>query len=144
MYGLLDVAVSGMIAERARMEIATANIANVGAIAFGADGEPVPFQRRIALFAPGDPGASTPAGRGLGVHLAGIALDQTPPQLKEYDPASPNAYKTGPNKGWIPTSNVSPIVEQVNSLEAQRAYEACEVAAETTKSMMAQALRLIA
>ena len=132
MYGSLDVAVSGMIAQRTRMEVATANIANIGACTFGANGEPEAFQKRIVLFAPGDPGAQTTDGRAMGVHVAGIALDDTPAGPGEYDPSSPYAFKSGPNKGRVPASNVNPIVEQVNLLDAQRAYEANEVAAETT------------
>jgi len=44
----------------------------------------------------------------------------------------------------VPQPNVNPVVEQINALEASRAYEANVVAAEATKSMMAQALRLLA
>jgi flagellar basal body rod protein FlgC len=39
---------------------------------------------------------------------------------------------------------VKPVMEQINAMDAQRAYEANVVAAEATKAMMAQALRLIA
>lgn len=144
MYGALDVAVSGMIAQRQRMEVATANLTNAGAYKFGAGGEPIPYQRRIALLAPGDPSAETRAGQCMGVHLAGIGIDQSPPELRDYDPGNPHAYKSGPNKGWVPVSSINPLIEQANFLEAQRAYEASEVAAENTKTMMAQALRLLA
>ena len=144
MYGSLDVAVSGMVAQRTRMEVATANIANIGAYTFGPNGEPEAFQKRIVLFAPGDPAAETADGRARGVHVAGIAMVQMPAEPREYDPSSPYAFKSGPRKGWVPASNVSPIVEQINLMDAQRAYEANEVAAETTKTMMAQALRLLA
>jgi flagellar basal body rod protein FlgC len=41
-------------------------------------------------------------------------------------------------------SGHQPAVEQINAMTAARAYEANVVAAETTKTMMAQALRLIA
>jgi len=80
----------------------------------------------------------------MGVHLVGIGIDQSPPELREYDPGNPHAYKSGPNKGWVPVSSINPLIEQANFLEAQRAYEASEVAAENTKTMMAQALRLLA
>jgi flagellar basal body rod protein FlgC len=36
------------------------------------------------------------------------------------------------------------VIEQVNAMQAQRAYEANAVAAEATKQMLQQALRLLA
>jgi flagellar basal-body rod protein FlgC len=142
-YGSLDIAVSGMIAQRTRMEVITANIVNQDAI-LDSRGQVNPYRRREIYFAPGDPSSRTAAGRALGVHVAGIGLDPTPAQPKTYDPTHPYAYKDGPYKGYVPTTNVNPIVERINFMEAQRAYEASEVAAETTKTMMAQALRLLA
>jgi len=143
MYGALDVAVSGMIAQRTRLDVITANVVNKDAI-LDSKNEVNPYRRRITMFAPGDPSAKTPAGRQLGVHVSEIALDPTPFQPRDYDPTSPYAYKDGPYKGYIAGTNINPVVEQVDSLEAGRAYEACAVAAETVKSMMAQGLRLLA
>jgi flagellar basal-body rod protein FlgC len=143
MYGALDIAVSGMIAQRTRFDVITANIANQDAI-LDSKGQVNPYRRREVFFAPGDPSAGTARGRAMGVHVAEIGLDPTPFQPRVFDPSSPLAYKDGPNKGWIAGTNISPVVEQINSLEAQRAYEANVMAAETTKSMMAQGLRLLA
>ena len=138
MYGALDIAVSGMIAQRTRYDVTTANIVNQNAI-LDAKGEVNPFQRRITMFAPGDPSAATHEGRRMGVHVAQIGLDQTPfPRV--YNPSSPYADKDG----YVPGTNINPVVEQVDALEAGRAYEACAMAAETTKTMMAQGLRLLA
>jgi len=143
MYGALDVSVSGMIAQRTRVEVITANIANQNAV-LDSKGQVNPYRRREVFFAPGDPTAKTAHGRAFGVHVAEIGLDPTPLQPKEYDPTSPLAYKEGPYKGYIAGTNINPVIEQVNSMEAQRAYEANVIAAETTKTMMAQGLRLIA
>ncbi len=143
MYGTLDIAVSGMIAQRTRMDVITANLVNKDAI-LDSNLQVNPYRRRMAMFAPGDPTAKTPEGRRLGVHVAEIALDQTPFHAGAYDPSSPYAYKDGPNRGHLPGTNIDPVVEQVDSLEAGRAYEACAMAAETAKTMMAQGLRLIA
>ena len=41
-------------------------------------------------------------------------------------------------------TNVNTVVEQINAVEASRAYEANVAAAEAIKQMTAQALRLIA
>jgi flagellar basal-body rod protein FlgC len=143
MYGSLDIAVSGMIAQRTRLEVVAANIANQDAILDG-KGQVNPYRRREVFFAPGDPSAGTARGRALGVHVSAVTLDQAPLGVGAYDPGSPYAYTSGVNKGHLAKTNVNPVIEQINAMEAGRAYEANVMAAETTKSMMAQGLRLLA
>lgn len=143
MYGALDISTSGMIAQRTRLEVIAANIANQNTL-LDSQGNVRPYQRRIAQFAPGDPAAKLGTGRAMGVHVAEIGLDPTPPQPREYDPSSPYAYTDGPYKGYIAATNINPVVEQINAIEAARAYEANVAAAEAIKQMTAQALRLIA
>ena len=142
MYGALDIAVSGMIAQRTRLDVITANIANHDAILDSA-GNVNPYRRRAAFFSPGDPRATTPDGRRLGVHVAEIHVNQGPPRLRP-NPSSPYAYKDGPHAGYEPVPDVDLVMERVDEMSALRAYEASVVAAETTKTMMAQGLRLIA
>jgi flagellar basal-body rod protein FlgC len=141
MYGLLDIPTSGMIAQRTRMEVISANIAHKDTIV-DSQGRVNPYRRQWAAFAPGDPTASTSEGRRMGVHVAQIESSSGPPRLK-FDPTNPYAYKTGPNAGYVPMPDVDPVTEQINAMEAMRAYEANVVAAEGAKTMMAQALRLI-
>ncbi len=143
MYGSLDISTSGMIAQRTRLQVIAANIANRNAILDSA-GNVDPYRRRIIGLAPGDPTATTPEGRAMGVHVAAIDLDSSPLQMASYDPENPHAYKSGPNAGYVPGTNVNPVWEQVNAMEASRAYEANVVAAEAAKTMMGQALRLLA
>lgn len=142
MYGALDISTSGMIAQRTRLTSISANIANRGAI-IDADGNVNPYRRRMVHFAPGDPTAKTAEGRKLGVHVQSIEIDSAPFNMV-WDPDNQNAYQSGPNKGYVPQTNINPVVEQINALEASRAYEANVVAAEATKTMIAQALRLLA
>jgi flagellar basal-body rod protein FlgC len=143
MYGSLDISTSGMIAQRVRLTAIASNIANRGTI-LDEQGRINPYRARYVMLAPGDPSARTPAGRKLGVHVAQIALDPTPARPREYNPDSPFAYKDGPWAGYVAETNVNPVIEQVNALEAGRAYEANVAAAEATKQMLAQALRLLA
>jgi flagellar basal-body rod protein FlgC len=142
MYGSLDISVSGMIAQRTRLNTIAANLANQNTI-LDANGEPNPYQRRATIFVPGDPDASSNTGRNLGVHVAEITLDDAPFR-KKYEPGSPYAKPDGhPDAGYVYYPNVDPVTEQVNAMEAQRAYQANVIAAEAAKSLMAQALRLI-
>jgi flagellar basal-body rod protein FlgC len=142
MYGSLDVAVSGMIAQRTRLNVITANIVNHDAI-LDANGQVNPYRRRAAMFAPGDPSAQTAEGRQLGVHVAEIEVNDGPPRLR-YNPSSPYAFKDGPQAGYEPVPDIDLVTERVDELAALRAYEACVVAAETTKTILAQGLRLLA
>jgi flagellar basal-body rod protein FlgC len=142
MYGVLDVAVSGMIAQRTRLDVIAANVANSDAI-LDSSGKVNPYRRRAVFFAPGDPTATTAEGRALGVHVADIRANGGPPRLR-HNPSSPYAYKDGPNAGYEPVPDVDLVMERVDEMSALRAYEASVVAAETTKTMLAQGLRLIA
>jgi flagellar basal-body rod protein FlgC len=142
MYGALDISTGGMIAQRVRIEAIASNIANQHTILDSA-GNVNPYRARIVHFAPGDPSARTAEGRKLGVHVAKIEIDDSPPDLR-WDPTNPFAYKDGPRAGYVPSPNVNVVYEQINAMEAARAYEANVAAAEATKAMMAQALRLVA
>lgn len=142
MYGLLDISTSGMIAQRTRAETIAANIANRNTI-LDDRGNVNPYRRRQVHFAVGNPGATTERGRSLGVHVAEIEVDQSPFNLR-WDPSHPYAYKSGPSAGYVPEPNVNSAVEQINMLEASRAYEANIAAAEASKTMMNQMIRLLA
>lgn len=143
MYGSLDISVSGMIAQRIRMDTIAANLANRDTVA-DSQGRAGPFRRKIAAFVAGDPNGRTQASRELGVHIGAIAEDQAPFR-KVYEPTSPFARPAGdPDEGYVDYPNIDPVLEQVNAVEAMRSYEANAAAAEATKTMLAQALRLIA
>ena len=138
MYGSLDISVGGMIAQRTRMAVIQANIANANSLE-DAEGNFSPYLRRAAMFSPGDPSARTAEGREMGVHIAEIQIDKNA-LIKKYDPGHPYADK----EGYLSVPDINPVVEQINAMEASRAYEANVVAAETTKAMMNAALRLLA
>lgn len=142
MFGILDISVSGMIAQRTRQAAIAANYANKDVIV-DSNGTPEPYRARFVMFAPGDPASTSPTGRSLGVHVSEIAVDESPVSYK-WDPGHPMAIKEGPLKDYVPQPNVNPVVEQINMLEASRAYEANVAAAEATKSMVAQSLRMLA
>ena len=138
MWGSLDIPTSGMVAQRIRLETITSNIANAGAI-LDAKGNYNPYRRRAAEFAAGDPGSSTRTGRELGVHVSEISIDMGALRA-QFDPSSPYADKSG----YVMVPDINPITENVNAMEAMRAYEANVAAAEAIKATMAQALRILA
>ncbi len=137
MYGSLDISTSGMIAQRVRLEAYTANIANAATFT-DALGRNIPYARREVYFAPGDPSARTSAGRLMGVHVAAIGQDRS--FQERYQPENPLADE----RGYVKYPNINTVFEQLNAYDAMRAYEANLAAAEASKAMLAQALRLIA
>jgi flagellar basal-body rod protein FlgC len=138
MFGTLDTTTSALVAQRTRSEVIAANLANANAIV-DENGENNPFRRRMAIFAPGDPST----GSNSGVHVREIALDESEFQYK-YMPDHPLAAKDGPHAGYVAYPNISPMMEQVDMMEAARAYEANIAAAEATKSMIQTSLRILA
>ena len=139
MYGALDTSASALVAHRTRLNVIAGNIA-MKDVTRDEAGDPVPYRRRVALFAPGDP--SHPGG-GPGVHVAAIVEDASPFGLR-WDPDHVDAIKEGENKGYVRVSNVDYHTEMVNAIVAARAYEANVTVIETAKSMAATTLRLIA
>ena len=134
MYGALDISTSALVAQRTRLNVITANIANQRSI-LNAAGEYEPYRRRYAVFAPGNPAR----GSEQGVHVAAIETDGGA-LLPKLEPGSPYADEDG----YVRYPNVDPVIEQMNAMEAQRAYEANITAVEATKSMFSVALRLLA
>ena len=134
MYGSLEISTSGLVAQRARLTVASTNVANARTI-LNADGEYEPFRRRFAVLGVGDP----ERGAVGGVHVASIEIDDGPLRA-EFDPDSPYADE----QGYVYYPNIDPVIEQMNSMVALRAYEANVAAIEASKSMISVALQILA
>ncbi len=133
MYGILDISASGLVANRTRLEVATVNLANAESIV-GSDGSYEPFRRRIAMLSPGDP----VNGNALGVHVSSIDKNDGPLRPK-FQPW----HRFADADGYVHYPDIDPAIEQINALEASRAYEANITAAEATKAMVSIAMRLL-
>lgn len=134
MFDSLDVSASALLAQRVRMDTIAGNVANMNTTR-DASGQLSAYKRRFVVFEPGrsdDPNAP-------GVHVAQIAEDQSPPRLK-FDPTNPDA---GPD-GYVRLPNIDLAIEEVNMMEATRAYDANATMMETSKAMVSEALRLLA
>ncbi len=138
MFGSLDISTSGLVAQRTRMDVISANLANQYTM-FDAQGRYSPFKRRLAVLAAGDP----VSGRPEGVHIREIALDRAPGRKVQVEPGSPWA-PFADKDGCVEMPNIEPANEMVDALTVARAYEANITAAEATKSMIQSSLRLLA
>lgn len=134
----LAVASSGLAAQRMRMEITAANLANAETTRT-ADGGP--YQRRIVTMEPTPSNAVAPQAMGDyapsvgGVRVTGIATDTTPGPLV-YDPTHPDADKAG----YVRMPNVDATQELVTMMEARRLYEANATVFSATKAMLRRAI----
>jgi len=138
MFGTLDISASALAAQRVRMDTVAANVANMNTTR-DADGQVAPYRRRFVVFAAGQGPRGADAGK-PGVHVQEVALDQTTPFNKKYDPGHQDAGADG----YVRMPNVNMATEMVNAIEASRAYEANVTTMEVTKAMMNATLRLLA
>ena len=136
MFSSLDISTSGLVAQRVRMDTISANIANANTTR-DAQGRPNPYQRRFAVFAPGD------GHGGNGVHVRTVGQDNREGRLV-LDPGHPDTIESGPLAGYVRMPNVDLATEMVNAVEASRSYEANITAMQITKQMYAADLRILA
>jgi flagellar basal-body rod protein FlgC len=134
MFDSLDISASAVTAQRTRMDTIAGNVANID-VTRNAKGEKIPYRRRFVVFAPG----SNADGDKPGVHVQAVQEDQSAFR-KVYDPGNPDAAADG----YVQYPNVDLAIEQVNMMEASRAYDANVTMMDTMKAMIASDLRLLA
>jgi len=134
MFGTFDTSTSGLTAQRVRLETIASNIANIDSVK-DADGNVNPYRRVYPIFE-----AQRTARGGAGVRVSKVAEDQSG-FVEKYEPWN---RELADANGIVRYPNVNLSTEYVNAMETTRAYEANVTAIETTKSMMAATLRILA
>jgi flagellar basal-body rod protein FlgC len=136
-FSAMEVAASGLTAERGRMNIIASNLANAQTTK-GADGKP--YHRLDPVFQSQSvsPDSFDPILRSVNeVKLSGVRQDTTPGQMV-YDPGHPDANA----QGYVEYPNVNVVTEMVNLMTASRAYEAGVTSIESLKSMAKTAIKI--
>ena len=136
----LAISASGLRAQRLRMDVIAANLANAQSTRTPAGG---PYRRHDVVLeatpqsesfddvlAAG--GAPTAA-----VKVARVIEDPRPPQLV-FDPGHPDADENG----YVAMPNVNVVTEMVDMMAATRAYEANVTALNATKRVLEAALEI--
>lgn len=133
MFGALRIAASGMAAERLRMDVTSANLANANSTR-GADGKPYQRQEVVLQAAQGQSFDDVLNG----VEVAGIVKD-TAPGRRVYDPSHPDADA----QGYVTLPNVSSVTEMTDLITESRSYEANTQAMQTAKSLYTKTLDIL-
>ena len=158
LFDAIEIAGSGLSAERVRMDVTSENLANAQTTK-AANGQP--YQRQeVQLQQTGSPssnfeatlsealgpgaGAAAGSAAGLahppagGVQVAGIVADKTPDQ-QVYDPGSPEANA----QGYVKMPNVNTVTEMVDLISESRSYQSDVTAMQTAKSMFTATLGIL-
>jgi flagellar basal-body rod protein FlgC len=128
----LAISSSALHAQRLRMDVIAANLANAQSTRTPEGG---PYKRHDVVL------EAMPAGsfeEVLGaVRVARIVEDTKPPRMV-FDPGHPDAD----GKGYVAYPNVNPVTEMVDLMAATRAYEANVAAVNATKRVLEAALSI--
>lgn len=129
-----DIALSGLKAQRVRMNVIALNIANANTTRTPEGG---PFRRQLAVFRGEQirPGANPDR---LGVRVKRIIADDSPFR-SVYNPAHPDADADG----YVKFPNISMATEMVDLISAQRAYDANIAVMVSERRMGQRALEII-
>lgn len=136
-FSALEVAASGLSAERTRMNTIAANLANARTTRTEQGG---PYRRLDPVFEAValEKFQSIDGERGVSqVKVTRIQEDLRPGQMV-YEPGHPDANA----QGYVEYPNVNAVEEMVNMITASRAYEAGITSLETVKQMARSAIDL--
>jgi len=141
LYDALHTSSTGLAAQRLRMNLISANLANVNTTRTPEGG---PYRRKEVVFAARSKAASfgdmlrARQGRQLSeVQAVKVIEDNRPPVMK-HAPNHPDAD----DKGYVAMPNVNVMEEMVNMISATRSYEANVTAIRAAKDMALKALEI--
>ncbi len=136
-FSAMEVAASGLSAERSRMNITAGNLANARTTRTAEGG---PYKRLDPVFE-AEPLNAT-AHNAVMQHVNTVRLAEVRPDASQgamvYEPGHPDANADG----YVEYPNVNTVTEMVNMMTASRAYEAGVTSIESLKSMAKAALRI--
>jgi flagellar basal-body rod protein FlgC len=131
----LDVNASGLTAQRQRVEVSSANLANSQTTRTEEGG---PYRRKDVVFQTSSfqDSLGSAMNEGVrGVEVSGMQDDMSPFDCR-YEPGHPDADK----EGYVSYPNVNPMEEMANLVEASRTYEANIAAIGIVKTMINRTL----
>jgi flagellar basal-body rod protein FlgC len=142
LFRSLDVAASGMSAQRMRTELAVENIANAETTRTAEGG---PYRKKLAILesqAIGSPFGAIfhrEMGDGLsGVGVSSVVEDPRDPDMR-YMPSHPDADK----EGYVAFPRMNPVEEMADLMSANRSWGANATAMSVVKEMIGKSVDLL-
>ena len=132
MFDALNVSATGLTAERLRMDVTAANLANANSTR-SANGGPY-VRQEVVLQAKGSSFQNVLDG----VEVAGIVNDPSPGK-RVYDPSHPDADA----QGFVTMPNVNSVTEMTDLITETRSYEANAQALQTAKALYSKTLDVL-
>ena len=137
-FSAMEIASSGLSAQRTRMNTIASNLANAQTTRTAAGGAYKRVDPVFEAIALDKMRAISPSERSVSmVQVSQIVQDQRPGQMV-YSPGHPDANADG----YLEYPNVNMVEEMVNMITASRAYEAGVSSVEATQKMANSALDL--
>ena len=132
-----EISVSGLIAQRKRLDIIAGNLANIETTRTEKGG---PYRRKMVVMSTKQPALDF--GNILSFEVKGVQIDDIvedkTPFKRVFNPAHPDAN----SEGYLLKPNVDLIVESTNMLMARRAFEANIAAIKAVRQMALKALEI--
>jgi flagellar basal-body rod protein FlgC len=135
MLSAINISSSALVAERARMDAISQNLANISTT-HNEKGEPVPYQPKFVILQT-DPSVGTNGGAGV---KAMAKVNSYVEPLRKYEPGNPDADK----EGYVNYPNVNMMEQFTDAMVAARTYEANLGVMQIAKDMEQQSLKIIA
>ncbi len=132
-FTVFDVSASALSAQKIRMDVIAANLANINTTRTAEGG---PYRRQDVIFKTSAKGRfDNYLDSAMGVDVVKITKDRGPAKMV-YDPSHPDSD----SNGYVAMPNISLISEMTNMMLATRSYEANAEAISSAKSMYLRAL----
>jgi flagellar basal-body rod protein FlgC len=144
LFSALNVSASGLTAQRLRMDVTSANLANAQSTqtpeggAYRRQDVVLRAQAGNGSFAGTLAGVMGGGGEPAGVEVAAIIPD-TSPLRQVYEPGNPQANA----RGYVEMPNVNPVEEMTDLIDASRSYQANITAMQTTKQVFSKTIELL-
>ncbi len=141
LFGTISAIRSGLSAQRIRMDVVAANVANLETTRTPEGG---PYRRRVVLFASADQVPFADLVRRFtgsperGVVLTQVTEDTTSPFRRVRAPEHPDADA----EGYVELPNVDLVTEMTDLVSANRSYQANATVLQAVKQMALAALDL--
>ena len=134
MFSAMNISASGLTAEKLRMDVISANIANANTTRTEEGGA---YRRKVAVFQE-QLTQTTQGQKKVGGIQAVSIVEDTSDMKMEYDPTHPDADENG----YVEKPNVDILSETIDMMVATRSYEAQVTVLNATKGMYTKALEI--